>query len=88
MTTCTAISGGDLVAVSPTVGHLTGRPAPTFASWLDANPDQWPHLRRQPRDYAAVRMTGPDAVIAMVCSACAVREPSAERMVQPSASIT
>lgn len=52
---------------------------------------QWEHpagYRRADRDerQIAVSTTGPVAVMAMVCSLWAVREPSADRMVHPSRS--
>lgn len=41
-----AIAAGELAQVAPTVKRLTGRPAQSFAEWLDLNPGDWAHLRR------------------------------------------
>ena len=41
-----AIGTGELATPAPTVRQLTGRPAQSFAEWLDLNPDDWAHLRR------------------------------------------
>ena len=46
VTSYTSIGTGELAVVSPTVPRLTGRPAQTFAAWLEANPRDWAHLRR------------------------------------------
>ena len=45
VTSYTAIATGELAVVSPTVERLAGRPAQTVADWLEANPDDWSHLR-------------------------------------------
>ncbi|MEV7974230.1 SDR family oxidoreductase [Cellulomonas sp. NPDC089187] len=41
-----AIATGELATTAPTVKRLAGRPAQSFAEWLDLNPDDWAHLRR------------------------------------------
>jgi uncharacterized protein YbjT (DUF2867 family) len=46
VTTYTAIAAGELETVSADVERLVGRPARSFAQWLDDYPDQWAHLRR------------------------------------------
>lgn len=45
VTSYVAIADGSLSTVSDAVPHLTGRPARTFAQYLDANPGSWAHLR-------------------------------------------
>ncbi len=46
VTSYTAIAAGDLEHVSRDVERLVGRPARSFADWLDDYPDQWEHLVR------------------------------------------
>lgn len=46
VTSYTAIAEGALERVSDDVSRLVGRPARSFADWLDDYPDQWEHLRR------------------------------------------
>ncbi|ACZ29074.1 NmrA family protein [Xylanimonas cellulosilytica DSM 15894] len=46
VTSYTAIAAGELEHVSDDVARLVGRPARSFADWLDDYPDQWAHLRR------------------------------------------
>ncbi len=58
------------------------------ASWSLATHAAEPHCRYRPAPlrgaYRAVRMRGPDSVMATVCSTWAAREPSSVRRVQPS----
>ncbi|RZS62692.1 SDR family oxidoreductase [Xylanimonas ulmi] len=44
VTSYTAIAAGALEHVSGDVARLVGRPARSFADWLDDYPDQWRHL--------------------------------------------
>ncbi len=46
VTSYTAIAEGTLEEVSDDVRRLVGRPARSFADWLDDYPDQWAHLVR------------------------------------------
>ncbi|QAY69563.1 NAD(P)H-binding protein [Xylanimonas protaetiae] len=46
VTSYAAIAAGELEHVSDDVSRLVGRPARSFADWLDDFPDQWAHLRR------------------------------------------
>ena len=46
VSTYTAIAAGELDVVSTTVEDLTGRPAQSFAAWLEANPGALSRLRR------------------------------------------
>lgn len=45
VTSYSCVAAGELAVVSPTVERLAGRPAQTMAQWLEANPDEWAHLR-------------------------------------------